>query len=249
MRIDEFFMLHPETAVAFSGGVDSSYLVYLAKRYADKVCAYYVRTQFQPQFEYDDALAVSRKLDVPMITIEYDILSDDNVRNNPDNRCYYCKKRIFSAIMNKAKEDGFETVIDGTNADDDVSDRPGMTALSEYGVLSPLRICGITKQVARDGAKQAGLPVWDKPSYACLATRIPAGQMIDEKLLQRTEEAEDYLSKLGFRDFRVRTRGNDALIQIVRSQDPLFEENRGAIFEKLGKMYNTVTLDKDRRDE
>ena len=249
MNLEEFFSTYPKVAVAFSGGVDSAYLLYMACKYAERVKAYYVKSAFQPQFELDDAERFAKELQAEMTIIRLDVLTDEQVRMNPPNRCYYCKKRIFTAIREHALNDGFQVLLDGTNASDDAGDRPGMVALQELAVLSPLRLCGLTKQEIRKLSKAAGLFTWDKPAYACLATRIPSGQAIDEQLLQRTEKAESFLASLGFRDFRVRTLGELAKLQVCSSQLPLLMELRKQIINELKKDYKAVLLDLEARDE
>ncbi len=249
MTLEEFFKEYPRVAVAFSGGVDSAYLLYAAQKYATEVRAYYVKSAFQPQFELEDAQRVATELAVEMTVLQVDALGDENVRANPPNRCYYCKRRIFSAIRAQVARDGFEVLLDGTNASDDVADRPGMVALQELSVLSPLRICGLTKPEIRRLSREAGLFTWDKPAYACLATRIPYGQPLEPRLLERTERAESFLFSLGFSDFRVRTLGENAKIQLPASQLPLLMEHREEIVGELKKAYNTVLLDLETRDE
>ena len=145
MTLQEFFRENPRVALAFSGGVDSAYLLYAALRNGAQVRAYYVKSAFQPQFELDDAMALAYQLQADVKILELDVLSDPQIAENPANRCYYCKKRIFSAIAKQAAEDGFPVLLDGTNASDDAQDRPGMQALKELNVLSPLRLCGLTK--------------------------------------------------------------------------------------------------------
>ena len=174
MELKEFFAAHPKIALAFSGGVDSAYLLYAAKQLGAEVRAYYVKTAFQPQFELDDAKRLAEALHADMTVLLVDILSDTRVAANPANRCYFCKKSIFSSILHAVSADGFTTLIDGTNASDDAGDRPGMQALRELKVYSPLRDCGLTKADVRRLSKEAGLFTWNKPAYACLATRIPA---------------------------------------------------------------------------
>ena len=146
MTLEQFFTEYPKTAVAFSGGVDSAFLLYCAKKYAKKVAAYYVKSAFQPEFELADAKRFCRELDVDLRIINIDILSDKAVCKNDENRCYYCKKRIMTAIKNQVEKDGFSIVIDGTNASDNADDRPGFKALSELEIFSPLRLCGFTKK-------------------------------------------------------------------------------------------------------
>lgn len=249
MKIEEFFQQYPKVAVAFSGGVDSAYLLYAAKKYAQQVRAYYVKTSFQPQFEWEDALRLASELAVTMKTIELDILSEKQITANPPDRCYFCKKRILSAIISAMEEDGFSVLLDGTNASDDRADRPGMKALGELSVLSPLQVCGLTKADIRQRSKEAKLFTWDKPAYACLATRIPTGQPITEVLLRRTEAAESYLASLGFTDFRVRAVGDMAKLQVRKEQLPLLLENRENILKALAKDYTGVCLDLEVRDE
>ena len=157
MNLEEFFSKHPIVAVAFSGGVDSAYLLYMACKYAERVKAYYVKSAFQPQFELDDAERFAKELQAEMTIIRLDVLTDEQVRMNPPNRCYFCKKRIFSAIREHAQQDGFQVLLDGTNASDDAGDRPGMVALQELAVMSPLRLCGLTKTDIRRLSKEAGL--------------------------------------------------------------------------------------------
>jgi len=243
MTLQEFFSLHPEVAIAFSGGVDSTYLLYAAKRYAKKVRAYYVKSQFQPQFEFDEAVSLAKELGVDMRILELDALSDPRVRENPSNRCYYCKNVIFGSIWDAVRADGFSVLLDGTNASDDADDRPGMKALSELSVISPLRECGLTKSEIRRLSKDAGLPTWDKPAYACLATRIPTGEEITNEKLAATEAAESYLFSLGFTDFRVRSQNGHARLQLPEAQWELLFRYRKDILAKLKEYYKTVSLD------
>lgn len=243
MDLNLFFAQNPKAALAFSGGVDSAYLLYAAKQAGANVTAYYVRTPFQPQFEYDDAVKLAQELKMPMRTIGMDVLEDPNVVANPANRCYYCKRRIFTAILEAARADGYSLILDGTNASDDASDRPGMVALRELEVRSPLRECGLTKPEIRRLSKEAGLFTHDKPAYACLATRIPTGVAITLEALQRTEAAEEYLKKLGFTDFRIRLMGSAARIQLPESQIPLLLQHRQEILTNLKQSYSAVLLD------
>ena len=239
----QFFEQYPMVAIAFSGGVDSAYLLYEASKYAKQVKAYYVKTVFQPQFELDDAKRLAKELGVEMQVLEADILRDPAVVSNPADRCYHCKMRLFSCILKAAREDGFSVLLDGTNASDDASDRPGMRAIAELSVHSPLRECGLTKDAIRQLSREAGLFTHDKPAYACLATRIPVGEMITAGKLQRTEYAEDYLTALGFRDFRVRSMGDMAKIQIREEDLELAMTHRKEILNGLKKHYTGVLLD------
>lgn len=243
MTLRQFFEENPKAALAFSGGVDSAYLLYGAISCGAKVRAYYVKTPFQPEFEYDDAVALAGQLGVEMTTLHLDVLSDPAVAENPKNRCYFCKKRIFSAILEQAAKDGFPIVLDGTNASDDALDRPGMQALTELGVQSPLRECGLTKDEIRQLSKQAGLFTQDKPAYACLATRIPTGTPITRQQLAVTERSEAFLQSLGFSDFRIRLMGTAAKIQLPQAQLPLLLTYRERILQELKNDYSAVLLD------
>lgn len=272
MNLKDFFEKYRRVAIAFSGGVDSTYLLYAAKQYAEEVRAYYVNAEFQPRFELEDALRLARELDIDvaeggtrprelkisveegertqglharasMKILDLQVLSSREVRSNPANRCYYCKQGIFGAIWKAAKEDGFEVLLDGTNASDDAGDRPGMKALRELQVLSPLRECGLTKDEIRTLSKEAGLFTWNKPAYACLATRIPTGEEITQEKLQATEAAESYLFSLGFTDFRVRSSQGNARLQLREDQWELLIKHRREILAELSRYYKTVALD------
>ncbi len=243
VTLQDFFQTNNKIALAFSGGVDSAYLLYAGIQAGCDIHAYYVKSAFQPQFELDDAKRLSKELGAKMTILELDVLSDSVITNNPSNRCYYCKQKIFQTILAAAKTDGYEIIIDGTNASDDADDRPGMKALSELKVLSPLRVCGITKDMVRQFSKEVGLFTWDKPAYACLATRIPSGQHITPTILEATEASEKALFDLGFTDFRIRLSGSDAKIQIPEDQLEKLFFYRKEILEKLKPHYTAVTVD------
>lgn len=243
MDLRAFFKENPKTALAFSGGVDSAYLLYAALHYGADVRAYYVKAAFQPQFELDDAVRLAEELHADMRILTVDVLSDETVRKNPADRCYYCKQRIFNTILKAAAEDGYTVILDGTNASDDAGDRPGMRALKELEVKSPLRLCGLTKAEIRRLSKEAGLFTWDKPAYACLATRIPTGEEITAEKLAATEKAEGFMMALGFKDFRVRQENGKAKLQLKEEQLPLLLKHRGKILDELKQYYTSVTLD------
>ena len=178
MNLQEFFAENPRVAIAFSGGADSSYLLYAALHYGARARAYYVNSAFQPAFELEDARRLAGELNADMKVLPVDVLASETVTANPPDRCYHCKQVIFRTILAAAEADGFPVLLDGTNASDDAGDRPGMRALRELAVRSPLRECGLTKRDVRMLSRDAGLFTWDKPAYACLATRIPTGQPI-----------------------------------------------------------------------
>ena len=242
-----FFADHPRMALAFSGGVDSAYLLYAARACGCDVAAFYAQSAFQPEFERRDAQRLAEQLDVPLNVVPLDVLAVAAVRDNPADRCYHCKKAIFTALLAAAEAQGYEAVMDGTNASDDTSDRPGMKALVELGVLSPLRLCGITKAQVREYSRAAGLFTWDKPAYACLATRIPTGTPITDEDLNRVEGAEAALFALGFSDFRVRLFHGAARLQLPGAQMAEAIARRDEIRGALAPWIEIVMLDlKDR---
>lgn len=247
MNLSEFFHQNPSGAVAFSGGVDSSYLVWAAAKYGKNWHAYYVHGPFQPAFELRDAYKVIEQCGLPLTVLEADILSSSAVAANPTNRCYYCKQNVFGRIRAAAAADGYSLIIDGTNASDDEEDRPGMQALRELAVRSPLRECGMTKAAIRQASREAGLFTWDKPSYACLATRIPAGTPITVELLQKVEHGENILFDMGFTDFRIRVRGEIGLIQVPQAQFSHAAELHNSIQDQLAHLFPVIALDLNTR--
>lgn len=243
MELTEFFAQNPKAALGFSGGVDSSYLLYAAMQAGADVRPYYIKTAFQPEFELEDAKRLCAQLGTQMTVLALDALQDPAVAANPADRCYHCKMGLFGTLAQRALADGYTLLLDGTNASDDASDRPGMRALTQLHVRSPLRECGLTKPQIRQLSRQAGLFTWDKPAYACLATRIPTGEPITAEKLQKTERAEAYLFSLGFTDFRVRYFGGAARVQLPQSQLTLALQHRGEILQELKKLYTAVLLD------
>lgn len=249
MELNCFFHEHPKAALAFSGGVDSAYLLYAGVKCGAQIRPYYVKTPFQPRFEYEDARRLCRELGVEMTTLELDVLEDERISANAPDRCYFCKRKIFSTILEAAYDDGFSVLLDGTNASDQVSDRPGMRALRELSVLSPLRLCGLTKEEIRRRSKEAGLFTHNKPAYACLATRISTGRAITAKDLERTEDCEAFLMDMGFSGFRIRLLGDFARLQLPETQLSGLLEQRERVLEELKKHYSGVLLDLEVRDE
>jgi len=240
-------MENPTVALGFSGGVDSSYLLYAALKYGAKVRAYHAKTQFQPEFELKDARRMAKQLGADMVVLTMDILAYPQVVSNPSDRCYHCKKAIFSSLKQQAAADGFTLIIDGTNASDDADDRPGMMATKELSVRSPLRECGITKEDVRRLSKEAGLFTWDKPSYACLATRIPTGRAYTARLLTKVEQSEDALRELGFVDFRVRVMNDAAKLQFPHDQMSKAISEKSAIINAIKPYFSTILLDLEGR--
>ena len=247
MTLNEFFAAHPKCALGFSGGVDSAYLLYAGVRAGADLRPYYIKTAFQPRFEREDALRLAGELGVEVTVLELDALADPRVAANPAERCYYCKQNLFRALKARAAADGYAVLLDGTNASDEAGDRPGMRALRELEVRSPLRECGLTKAEIRAQSKKAGLFTWNKPAYACLATRIPTGTAITAGDLERVEAAEGALFALGFTDFRVRLLSGAARIQLPADQWDRASEQREAIRKALSPRFDAVLLDLETR--
>lgn len=247
MTLQEFFAEHPKAALGFSGGVDSSYLLWAAVNAGADIAPYYIQTAFQPAFELEDAQRLCAQIGVKLNVIRLDALADPRVAANPANRCYYCKVGLFGALRARAKADGYDLLLDGTNASDDAGDRPGMKALREMEVRSPLRECGLTKAMIRQKSRKAGLFTWDKPAYACLATRVPTGRTITSELLRRVEGAETALFALGFTDFRVRLYDEAARLQLPEGQLAKAVEQRQTIRQALAPWFDVVLLDTQTR--
>ena len=243
MTLEEFFRENPKVALGFSGGVDSSYLLYAGLQYGAEVRPYFAKTAFQPAFELDDARRLAQQVGTEVTTLNCDILRNEAVAENPLDRCYYCKTALFGMLKERAAGDGYAVLIDGTNASDDAADRPGMAALRELEVRSPLRECGLTKAEIRRRSKEAGLFTWDKPAYACLATRVPAGQRLTAELLARVEQAEGALFQMGFKDFRVRVFHDAARLQLTTADFPRAVELKDEIRARLSPWFETVLLD------
>lgn len=247
MTLTDFFRSNPRAALAFSGGADSSYLLAEALSCGADVRPYYGKTAFQPTFELADAQRLCRALGAELTVLELDILSCPSVAENPKDRCYHCKTALFSALKKRAAADGFALLLDGTNASDDASDRPGMRALRELGVRSPLRECGLTKADIRKHSREKALFTWNKPAYACLATRIPTGREITAELLSKVERAEEALFALGLSDVRVRLYHGGARIQVPEEEMAQVLEQKEVILKQLGPLFDAVLLDLEAR--
>ena len=249
MTLQDYFAAHPRAAIACSGGVDSAFLLWAALHCGAAVRAYYVKTDFQPQFELEDARRLAQEVGADLRILNLDVLCRPEIARNGADRCYYCKRAIMTCIRQAAEADGFGLILDGTNASDRADDRPGMTALRELEVQSPLRLCCLTKEEIRRQSKEAGLFTWNKPAYACLATRTVTNQPLTERDLHRTEQAEEWMKTQGFSDFRVRTVGNTAKIQVKAADLERVFAQRKAILENLRPAYDAVVLDLEERHE
>ena len=247
MTLEQFFQENPRCALGFSGGVDSAYLLYAGVKAGADIKPYFIKTAFQPAFELADAQKLAEGLGVEVTVLELDALADPRVAANPADRCYFCKQNLFRTLKDRAIADGYPVLLDGTNASDEAGDRPGMRALAELSVRSPLRECGLTKAEIRARSKEAGLFTWDKPAYACLATRVPAGEAITADLLARVEGAEDALFRLGYTDFRVRVFHSAARLQLPRGQMERAVREAEAIQAALKPYFTPILLDLEGR--
>ena len=204
---------------------------------------YFVRSAFQPRFELKDAERLCAQLGLRLRVLDCDVLARPEIAANPPDRCYHCKRALFTRLLAVAAEEGYPLVMDGTNASDPEDDRPGMKALRELGVRSPLREAELRKCDVRRLSAQAGLFTADKPSYACLATRIPSGTAITPAMLETVEQAEGLLAGRGYRNFRVRLHPWGALLQFDERQHADAEKDMENIRGLLGGMFHELRLD------
>ena len=234
-------------AVAFSGGVDSTLLLKAAHDVlGDRAIAVTVSASFTAGREISEAEIFCRNNHIQHIRIHIDMAEIDGFSNNPPDRCYICKREIFTRIITAARENGLSHVIDGSNIDDSGDYRPGMKALRELGVISPLRECGLTKSDIREISRRLNLPSWDKPSSACLASRFVYGEMITPEKLHMVEQSEELLRTMGFRQARVRVHGNIARIEILPDDFTriIQPDTRAKIYDALKEYgFSYVALD------
>lgn len=235
--------------VAFSGGVDSSYLAYVAAReLGDRALAVTGESPSYPDFQRQDALAVVHQFGIPHETIITDEIHDPNYQANPTNRCYFCKHELFDKLTRMAQARGFAYVCDGNNADDVGDYRPGRQAAAELQVRSPLIEANLTKAEIRVLAQAAGLPIWDRPASACLSSRIPYGLPVTIQKLSDIERGEAVLRKLGFQQMRVRHHNDIARIEIAPAEMPLalnLEMTQKIVeaFKQIGFKYIALDLE------
>ena len=235
--------------LAYSGGVDSSFLLSVCSEILAKdVLAVTADSASFPKRELKEARAFARELKVPHLIIKTDELENEEYLKNPPNRCYYCKKELFSKLKEIKTRYNKRYIIDGSNLDDDADFRPGNKAKKEFFVRSPLREAYLRKDEIRDLCKKLSFSFWDKPSLACLASRIPYHSKIEPGKLRRIEKAENFLTSLGFRQVRVRDFGSLAKIEVDRSKiKELFAspQNRRVIsfFKKLGFGHVAIDLE------
>ena len=233
-------------AVAFSSGVDSTFLLKVAHDVlGDKAIAVTATSCFFPKRESNEAEEFCKSNGIKQIIVVSDELAIPEIRQNPANRCYLCKKDLFTKLINLAKQNGAAFVCEGSNMDDLGDYRPGLKAVSELDVKSPLRECQLYKEEIRELSKQLGLPTWNKPSFACLASRFVYGEEINEKKLTMLEKAEQALLELGFKQLRVRIHGeNLARIEVNPAELEKLFSLRETISQKLKEAgFAYVTMD------
>jgi uncharacterized protein len=234
-------------AVAFSGGVDSSFLCYAAHdALPEASCAVTIVSPMLPRSEIESAKRTAAQIGIPHVLLEEETINEE-VAANPKDRCYYCKKLEFGSILDEARRRGMAVVLDGSNIDDLGDYRPGLRALSELRILSPLRKAELTKEEIRALSKKMNLPTWDKPAFACLASRIPYGDRIDREKLSAVEKAEDFLRQKGFVQFRVRLHDRIARIEVAPDErkkffDETLLDEMAATIKSFGFSYAAFEL-------
>ena len=233
--------------VAYSGGVDSTFLLKVAHEVLkDKVAAVTASSETYSAHELESTRKMAQKLGVKHILIHTEELANQDFVNNPKERCYFCKKELISKLNNIAREHNLNYVLEGSNYDDLTDYRPGMEAVHELGARSPLQEAHLTKNDIRSLSKQMNLPTWNKPSFACLASRIPYGKKITKKKLTMIEKAEEFLRNLGIEQLRVRHHGTIARIEVTPEDMPIFlqPDLREKIIDRFRKLgYTYITLD------
>ena len=232
-------------AVAFSSGVDSTFLLKVAhEELGDRVIAVTARSHTFPKRELDEAAAFCAREGIRQVVVDSEELTIPGFRQNPTNRCYLCKKELFTKILEIARAEGLSAVAEGSNMDDLGDYRPGLQAIRELGIRSPLREAELTKDEIRALSLRMGLPTWNKPSFACLASRFPYGEEITVERLTRVERAEQYLLDFGFGQVRVRSHGDLARIELCAADIPKAIEQREKIHAALkGFGFAYVALD------
>ena len=246
-KLEKLLESYKRVAVAFSSGVDSTYLLKMAQKVlGENVIAVTASSCSFPKRELEEAKTFCRENGIRHIVVESEELDIDGFRQNPKNRCYLCKHELFEKILSIAKENGIETVVEASNTDDDGDYRPGLVAVKELGIESPLRRVGLSKKEIREYSKELGLPTWNKQSFACLSSRFVYGETISEEKLAMVDQAEQLLLDMGFHQLRVRIHDKLARIEVHPSEFEkiMQEENRTKIFHELKQYgFTYVTLD------
>lgn len=245
-NLKEILSGYKSVLVAYSGGVDSTFLAVVAKNVlGENVLVVTACSETYPSFEVEGARQLAGILNLHHMEIYTDELDNEEFAANPPERCYICKQELFGKLTEIAREKGLAHVVDGANFDDLNDFRPGMKAGRELGVKSPLQEAGFTKKDIRHLSKEMGLPTWNKPSYACLSSRFPYGERITREKLQMVGSAEDYLRSLGLSQLRVRYHGPVARIEVGETEFPIIMSQTSEVvkkFQELGFKYTTLDL-------
>lgn len=247
-RVESWYMARKGSIVAFSGGIDSSLVLYLARLYQGKDRAIGVISNSESLKSKDFVLAqsFSDQFDIHMEVIVTRELEDERYNENPIDRCFFCKEHLYSDLQAICERYPGFPVLNGTNADDYSDYRPGLKAATRYEVLSPLAECDITKEEIRQIARYYNLPNWDKPASPCLSSRIPYNHKITRKKLLEIEQAEDLLNSFGFEDVRVRHYGDHGKIEVTREDLPRLLEQKESIVEGVRKIgFSEVVIDEE----
>lgn len=245
--LEDFLARLGRVVLGYSGGVDSALLAVAGRRRLGRegLLAVIGRSASYPAAQYASAIALARQFDLPLLELDTAELDDPDYRANNPDRCYFCKRELWSALGAVARERGFTTVIDGTNADDLQEHRPGLRAAQEFRIISPLAELGWSKAMVREAARSLGLPTWDAPASPCLSSRIQYGLEVTPERLGQVEEAERWLRALGVTgNLRVRHRGDHASVEVDAGMRPLLEQSWAEVAAKLGELgFGRAVLD------
>lgn len=247
-RLKEILLDMESAVVAFSGGVDSTFLLKVAHEVlGDNCLAVIGASETMPTADYNNALQQVKKFGANYLVIQTEEMTKEEFVKNPQNRCFHCKNELFSKLLTVAQEKKLDWVLDGSNADDLKDYRPGLQAARALGVRSPLQEANLSKEEIRHFSKEMGLSTWDKPASPCLSSRFPYGEEITREKLERVEKAETFLRELGFRDLRVRYHQDMARLEIPKEDfSKLMGQNTDLIvngIKDLGFTYVTLDLE------
>lgn len=234
-----------KVAISFSGGIDSSFLLYVARITlpTENVLAIIANGNMVPRKDYEEAIEFLKENKINYKEIEYKPLEIKEFKENRKDRCYYCKKKLMSGIKEEANKNGFKNVLDGKNEDDLKVYRPGNKATEEIGIIIPLAEIGFSKENIREESKKLGLKIWNKPSNSCLATRFPYNTILTEDDLKRVEQGEEVLKKLGIPKVRIRVHQEIARIEVEREYSNVIIQNQNIVEQIKALGFRYVTLD------